>query len=350
MGVFHFFKSGVQKMPSKGLRWKSAVILILPFPILIASLFIGTYQVPPQSILAIIFSPITHANIPEVYRLVIIDIRLPRIILALVGGLALSVSGGSLQSLFRNPLVDSYVLGVSAGAGFGAALAIAFVPNSPWIVQAFAFFFGFVSFLLTYSVARNRGEVPVVSLVLGGIIVTALFTAGLSMIKFFTSPEQLASIVYWLMGSLSLASWNVVLQVLPLVLLGFLFVFLMRWRLNVLSMGDEEAKALGVNVERDRFIILLVTTLMVSALVAVTGIIGWIGLIVPHIVRMFVRTSDNRVVIPLSAALGAIFLLLADDFARSLTTFELPVGLITTLIGAPFFLYLLKRSGGLGWK
>jgi len=213
-----------------------------------------------------------------------------------------------------------------------------------------AFSFGFLAFLVTYFVARERGETPVVSLVLAGIIVTALFSAALSIIKFFTEAERLAGVVYWLMGSLAVAGWREVAQTLPVIGVAFLIVFFMRWRLNVLSMGDEEAKSLGVNIERDRFIVLFATTLMASSFVSVAGIIGWVGLVVPHIIRMLIGTPDNRLVIPLSASVGAVFLILADDLARSVTTFELPVGVLTTVIGAPFFLYLLKRRGGGTWK
>jgi iron complex transport system permease protein len=164
-------------------------------------------------------------------------------------------------------------------------------------------------------------------------------------VKFLTSPEQLAGIVYWLMGSLAGASWSDILIILPFTVTSIAIVLLMRWRLNVLSMGDEEAKSLGINIDRDRMIVLIATTLMVAAFVSVAGIIGWIGLIIPPIVRMLMRTSDNRIVIPVSAALGALTLIVADDIARSLFSFEFPVGILTTLIGAPFFLYLLKRRG-----
>jgi iron complex transport system permease protein len=318
------------------------------------SLFIGTYPLPPDVTLQIIFSkiisPFAQSPWPQVYETVLFDIRLPRIILALIGGIALSVSGASLQGIFRNPLVDTYILGVSAGAGVGAAVAIAFLPNIPGLSQLLAFSFGFLAFLLTFFVARSRGETPVVSLVLAGIIVTALFSAALSIIEFFTEANRLAGVVYWLLGSLATAGWGVVAQTFPAIAAGFLIIFFMRWRLNVLSMGDEEAKSLGVNIERNRFIVLFATTLMASSFVSVAGIIGWIGLVVPNMIRMLVGTPDNRVVIPLSASVGALFLILADDFARSLTTFELPVGVLTTIIGAPFFLYLLKRRGGEAWK
>jgi iron complex transport system permease protein len=285
----------------------------------------------------------TVTGFPSVYEKVIFAIRMPRIVLGLLGGIALSISGASLQSLFRNPLVDSYILGVSAGAGLGAALGIAYFPDIVGMIQVLAFAFGIGAFLLTYYSAKTRGETPVVSLVLGGIIVTALLTAGQTVVKFLTTPEQLAGIVYWLMGSLASAKWSDVFIMLPFAATSFAIIILMRWRLNVLSMGDEEAKALGIDIGRDRMIVLLATTLMVSAFISVAGIIGWIGLIIPPTTRMLMRTSDNRVVIPVSAALGAITLILADDLARALLSFELPVGILTTLLGAPFFLYLLKR-------
>jgi iron complex transport system permease protein len=323
------------------------ILLLLPIPAIFFSLFIGTYPIPPDAVFSIFWSKLTGwpTSFPPVYERVIFEIRLPRILLGLFGGIALSVSGASLQGLFRNPLVDSYILGVSAGAGLGAAIGIAYLPDVVGMTQLLAFLFGFGAFLLTYYAARTRGETPVISLVLGGIIVTALLSAGQTIVKFLTSPEQLAGIVYWLMGSLSSANWSDVLIILPFTLTSFAVILLMRWRLNVLSMGDEEAKSLGVNVERDRGIVLVATTLMVSAFVSVAGIIGWIGLIIPPIVRMLMKTSDNRIVVPASATMGALTLIIADNIARSLMSFELPVGILTTLIGAPFFLYLLKRRG-----
>ncbi len=336
-----------------GVKGKAALLLLVPLPVIVASLMVGAYPLPPDTVLSILackMFPLPHNSWPAVYEQVLFDIRLPRIILAVAGGIALSMSGASLQGLFRNPLVDSYLLGVSAGAGFGAALAIAFLPGIPGLVQLLAFSFGFLAFFISFSAARTKGETPTISLILAGVIVTALFTAALSVIKFYTDQYRLANVVYWLMGSLASTGWGEVMQTVPLILVGFLVVFLMRWRLNVLSMGDEEAKSLGVNVERDRFIILIASTLMASAFVSVAGIIGWVGLVVPHMIRMLTGTPDNRVVIPLSASLGAVFLLLADDLARSLTTAEIPVGILTTICGAPFFMYLLKRKGGFVWR
>ena len=332
---------------------RTLLVIALPFITSFISLFLGPYIIPPETILrmmlAKLVSPSTHSPWPAVYETIVFDIRLPRIILALLGGIALSVSGASLQTVFRNPLVDSYILGISAGAGFGAALAIAILPGAISI-QLSAFAFGLLAFIMTYFVARTRGGTPIVSLVLAGVIVTSLFSAGISLIKFFTDPQRLAGVVTWLMGSLATSGWRNVISIVPSVLAGFIALFLMRWRLNVLSMGDEEARSLGINVERDRFIVLLSATLMVSSFTSVAGIIGWIGLMVPHMARMFMHTPDNRVVIPVSACIGSALLLLADDAARCLTTYELPVGVLTTIGGAPFFLYLLKRGGGRAWR
>ena len=335
-------------------RGKFLFLVLLPIPAFLVSLLIGAYPMPADVALGIFFSkllyPIFQYPSLPVQDAVIFDLRLPRIVLAILGGIALSVSGASLQSLFKNPLVDSYILGVSAGAGMGASIGIAFLPNVPGSPQILSFVFGFGAFLIAYYVAKSKGETPVVSLVLAGVIVTALFSAGLSLIKFFTDVNQMAGVVYWLMGSLAITGWSEVLKSAPIILVSYVLIYLMRWRLNVLSMGDEEAKSLGVNVQRDRLIILIATTLMVSALISVAGVIGWVGLVIPHTIRMFLDTPDNRLIVPVSASLGAVFLLLADDIARSVTSFELPVGVITTLIGAPFFLYLLKRRGGNVWK
>jgi iron complex transport system permease protein len=328
-------------------------LAVLPPIVGLLSLFLGTYFIPPETILNMIFmkliSPSTHSPWPAVYETIVFNIRLPRIALALLGGLALSVSGASLQTVFRNPLVDSYILGISAGAGFGAALAIAVFPHV-FGIQLSAFAFGILAFFLTYSIAKTRGGTPIVSLVLAGVIVSSLFSAALSLIKFFTDPHRLAGIVTWLMGSLAVTGWRDVTTIAPLVLAGFIALFLMRWRLNVLSLGDEEARSLGINVERERFVVLLATTLMVSSFTSVAGIIGWVGLMVPHMARMYLKSPDNRVVIPASACIGSALLLLADDAARCLTTYELPVGVLTTIGGAPFFLYLLKRGGARAWR
>lgn len=329
------------------------LIFLLPFILAVISAGIGYLKISPEdvakSILKQINSMIFGLNEEmSTADVVIFQIRLPRIVLAGIVGCSLAVSGAVLQSLFKNPLVEPYILGISSGAAFGAALAIGFgfLGGS---VQLLAFIFGIISVFLAYSMAKVGGEVPVVNLVLAGIIVSALFTALTSLVKFFVDPHQLAGIVYWIMGSFSYATWSNIAIVTHPILICLLLITAMSWRLNVLSLSDEEAKALGVNVNRDRFTVLCLATLMTSCAVSVSGIIGWVGLLIPHIVRL-AFSSDNRVVIPVSASLGASFMILADDIARSAFSFELPISVLTTVLGAPVFMILVRKRARRVWS
>jgi iron complex transport system permease protein len=316
----------------------------LPFIIFVASLAIGAYHISLPLLLKTLLSPLVpawKASLPENLAGIIFGIRLPRLLLALSVGAGLSVSGASLQALFKNPLVNEYILGISSGAGFGAALSLVFLgPRFP--PQLSAFVFAVIAVLLVLTIS-SKSESPVVSLLLTGVIVSAFFSALLSLVEFFASPYSLQALFYWLMGNLSLAGWNDLALTLPLVLGGIAVIILLRWRLNVLSMSDEEALSLGLNIRREKLLVIFLATLITSAATAVAGIIGWIGLIVPHLVRMMVG-ADNRRVVPLSAALGASFLLVADDVTRSLASFEVPVGIFTSIIGIPLFVLLLKKS------
>ncbi|MCS7130998.1 MAG: iron ABC transporter permease [Archaeoglobaceae archaeon] len=326
------------------------LILFLPLPVLIFSVGIGYLSIPPSEVLHLINANLFQIPLTEqqkVYETVIFNIRLPRILLAALVGCSLAVSGAVLQSMFRNPLVEPYILGISSGAAFGAALALGlgFLSGS---VQILAFVFGMISVFLAYSMAKTGSEVPVVNLVLAGIIVSALFTALTSLIKFFIDPHQLAGIVYWIMGSFSYANWNNLATVTAPILACLILLIALSWRLNVLSLSDEEARALGVNVNRERFFILCIATLMTACAVSVSGIIGWVGLLIPHIVRL-AFSSDNRIVIPLSASLGASFMVLADNIARSAFSFELPISVLTTILGAPVFMLLVRRRARRIW-
>jgi iron complex transport system permease protein len=216
-------------------------------------------------------------------------------------------------------------------------------------VQVLAFIFGMISVFLAYSMAKSGGEVPVINLVLAGIIVSALFTALTSLIKFFIDPHKLAGVVYWIMGSFSSADWSSLATVTIPIIACLILLIALSWRLNVLSLSDEEAKALGVNVSRERFLILCIATLMTACAVSVSGIIGWVGLLIPHVVRL-AFSSDNRVVIPISASLGASFMVLADNIARSAFSFELPISVLTTILGAPVFMLLVRRRAKRVWS
>ena len=312
------------------------------------ALFVGAFNVSPIMVLKILFNDIIQSpgllDIPE--KAIILDIRLPRVILAGLVGVALSGSGVTLQGIFRNPLVDPFMLGISAGAAFGCALSIGFLPEAP--IQFMAFIFGIVAVILAYTIAKTQGEISRLPLILSGVIISAFFTALVSIVKFLVDPHKLQSIVFWLMGSFSLADWRMVKIAGPGIIAGLLPVFFMRWRLNALSMGEEEARALGVNVKRERIVFIGASSLAVGIAVSVSGIIGWVGLMVPHLVRMIVG-PDHRSLVPLSMAGGAAFMISADTIARSLTDFDIPVGIITAIIGAPFFVYLMRKGGRESW-
>lgn len=331
----------------KGKNWVYWSLILSPLPVFLLALQVGAYPVTVGELWRLLaFNP-GGDPLPEQIRAIIINVRLPRIVLAMLVGLALSVSGATLQAVFRNPLVDSFILGLSAGAAFGCAVTVAWLPALP--IQVGAFVCSLAAAFLTFTMARIRGEVPTLSLILAGVVVSAFFSALVSIIKFLVDPHKLASIVFWLMGSLALADWPAVGKVLPWILAGAAIVWLGRWRLNALSMGDAEAKALGVEVARERGLFILAAAVAVAAAVSVSGIIGWVGLMIPHIVRMTVG-PDHRKVIPLSMAAGASFLALSDTVARTAASGEIPVGIITTLAGAPFFIYLMKKGGQESWK
>lgn len=321
------------------------ILIVSTSPLLmgLAAIFLGAYGISPYLVFKILTSP----QIGEATeKAIILDIRLPRVLLAGIVGAALSGSGVVLQAIFRNPLVDPFILGISAGAAFGCAISVGFLASLP--IQPMAFAWAVVAVFLAYITAKSQGEVSRLPLILSGVIVSAFFTALVSIVKFLVDPHKLQSIVYWLMGSFSLADWRSVKLSFWGVSIGLIPLFFMRWRLNVISMGDEEAKTLGINVKRDRIIFIACSTLAAATAVSVCGIIGWVGLMVPHLVRMLVG-PDHRVLFPLSLAGGASFMIAADTISRTLTTFDIPVGIITALTGAPFFIYLMKKGGKEAW-
>ena len=265
----------------------------------------------------------------------------------LIGG-ALSVSGASFQGLFRNPLVSPYILGVASGAGFGASLAILFVENA-FVIQLSAFFFGTLAVIMSYGMTRMYRTASSLVLVLSGVIVGTFFTALISLIKFWADPfEKLPLIVFWLMGSLATVVQKDMLMILGPMIFGLSVLYAVRWKINVLSLGEEEARALGVETGRLKIIIIFAATLITASAVAISGIIGWVGLVIPHLARM-VCGPDNRKLIPVSFAIGACYLVFIDDIARNLTAAEVPLGILTATIGAPVFAWVLRKSA-LGWS
>lgn len=330
-----------------------ALVYLLPFALLVLSLFIGRYPVPVsgvagesmKAVSALLFG--TPASV-STWHTVLFSVRLPRILAALLVGAALSMAGASFQGIFRNPLVSPYILGVGAGAGFGACLAI-LLWDSYLLIQLMAFAFGLLAMFAAISMGKVSKGTGTLVFVLSGIIVGSIFTALISLVKYVADPyDALPEIVFWLMGSLSSVRSGDLPWVLLPMFAGALVLFLLRWRINVLSLGDEEAKALGVNVERMRLIIIVCATLITSAAVSISGVIGWVGLVVPHISRMIVGPNYSRL-LSMSMAIGASFLLLVDDLARTAAATEIPLGILTSLVGAPLFAYFIKK-GRMGWN
>jgi iron complex transport system permease protein len=290
-----------------------------------------------------------NADVPATHINVVWDIRLPRAILGAAVGASLAVSGASFQGMFRNPLLSSNILGVSSGAGFGAALAIILFQGQAVYIYLFAFAFGLLAVVLSYMIGVTYKIAPTIMLVLGGVVVSSIFASLISLLKYLADPyDQLPSIVFWLMGSLATAQFSdILISAIPMAI-GVLGLLLMRWRLNVLSMGDVEARALGVNVMVSKSLAIFFATIATAGAVSVSGIIGWVGLVIPHIGRMLVGTNHN-LLIPVSLSLGAMYLVLIDNIARTLTGAEIPLGILTSLIGGPFFIYLIKRTKARGW-
>ena len=274
---------------------------------------------------------------------IVYEIRLPRILGAIVVGACLAISGAAFQSIFKNPLVSSDLLGVSNGAGFGAALAI-LLSGANIVTQIFAFVFGLISVATTYLISRTYKAGGILVLVLSGVAISAFFNSLISAIKFIADPDdKLPEIVYWLMGSLASINADKLLMILIPVIIGLVILLLLRWHMNLLAMGDEEAQSLGLNPSRIRLLIIAGCTLLTSAAVSISGIVGWVGLIIPHMARMIVG-PDNRVLLPASLSLGASFLLLIDNISRAVIAIEIPIGILTAIIGVPIFSYLLKRG------
>jgi iron complex transport system permease protein len=329
------------------LKW---MIYALPIPVLGFSLCVGPSDVVSPRQVLIWFLSFFYENSRDslsgdaLVSVIIGDVRLPRIVLTFLVGSALSISGSAMQALFRNPLVSPYVLGVSSGSAFGAALAI-IVPILP--IQFSAFAFGIMAAGISYFIARIHNTVSVTSLVLSGVIISSVFTSFLALIQFIIDPNRLQAIVHWTMGNLHTATWSKIYSGGPLILVSAMCLLLLGWRMNVLAMGDDEAKAVGINPEREKLFILLPAVLATSASVAVAGIIGFMGLVVPHLVRMMLG-PDNRRAIPACFCFGGVFLVLMDNIARSIALVEIPVGIFSNFLGAPLFVYLLRKSRT-GW-
>ena len=325
-----------------------AVGLVLLF---IWALTMGEYAITPQKAWETIWAKLSLADqeamsaagISRMDEVIVWNIRLPRLLLSVLAGMALAVSGAAYQGCFRNPLVEPYLLGVSSGAAWGASLAIVF-PNIFPQGQLTAFACALIAVFLAYSLARRDGETPPVTLILSGIIVGAIFSALVSIMKYLAADTELREITFWMMGGFYYATWHDVLinavSVLPCVCL----ISLLGWKLNLLSLGDEEARSLGLHPDRTRLLFLILATFAAAVCVSTVGIVAWVGLMMPHAARMLLG-SDNRYAVPGAALLGAMYMLLCDTVARTLTGSEIPVAIITSILGAPYLLWLLRSKG-----
>jgi len=324
-------------------------ILIVLLGAFFGSFLLGRYPVAPDMVLAVLFSKVF--SLPQVWtdtvETVVLKIRLPRIVAALLVGGALSVSGAAYQNLFRNPLVSPSILGASWGAAFGAVLGM--ILHLSWIwVEAAAFVFGLAAVFCAIAVSSYFGNKSTISLVLAGIVVSAFFQALVSSLKYLADPmNTLPEISFWLMGGLSKVREQDVIWSLVPILVPIGILYSMRWQINVLSIGEEEARTLGVDVRRTRFIVIACATLLAAAATSIGGIIQWVGLLIPHVARMLFG-ANFAVVLPASLVLGGTYLLVMDNLSRSIASLEIQVGVLTALIGAPFFVFLLARAKK-GW-
>jgi iron complex transport system permease protein len=332
-------------------KYQNIILIFFLLFLFFYSLKVGRIQIDIKTIFSILLNNFIDfkSDYQELEEKIVELVRLPRVLMALVIGAGLAVAGASLQSIFRNPLAGPEILGVSSGAAFGGSLAILLFDKAVMIISL-AFIFGFLSILLISFLSRINGQNPVLMVVLSGVVIGALFSALTSLLTFIADPEdKLPAIVYWLLGSLAGADFNKLLIVSIPTILGIILIYLLRYRLNLLSLGEEEAKSLGIDIERTKWLILATITLIISSCVAICGIIGWVGLIIPHFARMLVGANHKRL-IPVSIFIGSSYLLVIDNFARTLGQSEIPLSILTAIIGAPIFIYLLRKMQNKGWN
>ena len=319
--------------------------------LVIVAFSVGRFPVSAGDLVGILWAKLAGSahGIDPTVEAVVLKIRGPRVAAALLIGAALAAAGAAYQNMFRNPLVSPDILGVSAGAAVGAVLGI-FLSLNVIMIQSLAFAFGLGAVGLVYATARAvRGHDPLLVLVLAGVVVGSLLGACVALMKYLADPyNQLPAITFWLLGSLASASPEDVWSTLPLMLLGLVPMWLLRWRINLLSLEDEEARALGVETGRIRLVVILAATLMTSAAVAISGVIGWIGLVIPHFARLLVGPDFSRL-LPTSILLGGAFLLAVDTLARTVARIEIPLGVLTAFIGTPLFLWQLATTRR-GWQ
>ena len=329
----------------KGRFTPLAVILMFVLPVVIGlgCICVGRMEIPISDVFKTIGAIFTGQKTDVQNYSIIVNLRLPRILMAIIVGAGLTCAGNTFQSLFSNPLATPDILGVTSGTCVGAILAL-ILSCGILGTQLIALAFGLVSVLFTIKIAGRNKNGSMIYLVLAGVIASSLFNAIGSLLKYTADPQdKLPEITYWLMGSFTSATYQKLLIGSPLIIVGIVIIYLLRWRLNILALSEDEAKASGIDLKKTRMIFILASTLITASAVSMCGQIGWIGLLIPHCARMLVG-SNNRYVVPLSISLGASFMILIDTLSRSLTVIELPLSILTAIIGAPVFILLLNRS------
>lgn len=331
---------------TKKFKIKFTILVVIFIVVFFGSFMLGRYPVSPPELMKIILSGIIDIpqSWPDAAENVIFQIRLPRVLAAAVIGAALSIAGVSYQGMFQNPMVSPDILGASSGAGFGAALAILLGAGYMGISVA-AFLFGLAAVMLAYGISRVSRINATLAMILAGMMIGSLFTSCTSFVKLVADTEQtLPAITYWLMGSLvSIKPQDVAFAIVPIIA-GSVPLFLLKWRMNLLTVGEEEAQAMGINTRALRLVVIVCATLLTASSVAISGMIGWVGLVIPHFCRM-IFGYDYRKIIPASALFGATFLMVVDNIARLATTAEIPLGILTSFVGAPIFVYLILKGG-----
>lgn len=323
----------------------TAALAVMLAALAVFSLGLGRVEVPVRTVVAILAAPFTGAaeDWPAAFGQIVLNVRLPRIIAAIMVGGALAAAGAGYQNLFRNPIVSPDILGVSAGAGFGASLGVMLNLGST-AIQAAAFVGGLTAVALVFAIGQAINRHSLIILVLVGVVIAAFFQAMISVLKILADPiDVLPVITFWLLGGLN----KITPADLPVagaaIALSLAVLFALRWQINVMSVGADEARTLGINVAATRAALVVVATLMTAAAVSIAGIVGWIGLVVPHVARMLVGPSFERL-LPVSVLCGAVLLLAVDDISRAASSMEIPLGITTSVFGAPLFLMLLLRA------
>ncbi len=331
---------------TKKFKIKFTILVVIFTVVFFGSFMLGRYPVSPPELMKIVLSGIIDIpqSWPDAAENVIFQIRLPRVLAAAIIGAALSLAGVSYQGMFQNPMVSPDILGASSGAGFGAALAILLGAGYMGISVA-AFLFGLAAVMLAYGISRVSRINATLAMILAGMMIGSLFTSCTSFVKLVADTEQtLPAITYWLMGSLvSIKPQDVAFAIVPIIA-GSVPLFLLKWRMNLLTVGEEEAQAMGINTRALRLVVIVCATLLTASSVAISGMIGWVGLVIPHFCRM-IFGYDYRKIIPASALFGATFLMVVDNIARLATTAEIPLGILTSFVGAPIFVYLILKGG-----